>query len=118
MGNKVSLEENLIDLKIVSKQMVRSSKKCEQKEKAAVGKLKKVGHDSRTPPLAYCDQGSLSTVFGCFSPLFARRFNKEMWRELEFTVRTQFAKRTKLSIICVCPADWMPVVVGLNPPCV
>ena len=38
MGNKVSLEENLIDLKIVSKQMVRSSKKCEQKEKAAIGR--------------------------------------------------------------------------------
>jgi hypothetical protein len=43
MGNKVSLEENLIDLKIVSKQMLRSAQKCEQNEKAAINKLKKVG---------------------------------------------------------------------------
>lgn len=42
MGNKVSLEENLIDLKIVSKQMLRSAQKCEQNEKAAINKLKKV----------------------------------------------------------------------------
>lgn len=42
MGNKVSLEENLIDLRIVSKQMNRSAKKCEQNEKAAINKLKKV----------------------------------------------------------------------------
>lgn len=45
MGNKVSLEENLIDLKIVSKQMARSAQKCEQNEKAAINKLKKVGND-------------------------------------------------------------------------
>ena len=44
MGNKVSLEENLIDLKIVSKQMARSAQKCEQNEKAAINKLKKVGY--------------------------------------------------------------------------
>jgi len=42
MGNKVSLEENLIDLRIVSKQMARSAKKCEANEKAAINKLKKV----------------------------------------------------------------------------
>ena len=42
MGNKVSLEENLIDLRIVSKQMTRSAKKCESNEKAAINKLKKV----------------------------------------------------------------------------
>jgi len=42
MGNKVSLEENLIDLRIVSKQMARSAKKCEANEKAALNKLKKV----------------------------------------------------------------------------
>jgi len=42
MGNKVSLEENLIDLRIVSKQMNRSAKKCEANEKAAINKLKKV----------------------------------------------------------------------------
>uniref|UniRef100_A0A6U5G2I4 Chromatin-modifying protein 1a n=1 Tax=Grammatophora oceanica TaxID=210454 RepID=A0A6U5G2I4_9STRA len=41
MGNKVSLEEELINLRIVSKQMQRSSKKCEKNEKAATQKLKK-----------------------------------------------------------------------------
>lgn len=42
MGNKVSLEEEMINLRITSKQMVRSSKKCEKNEKAAKEKLKKV----------------------------------------------------------------------------
>jgi charged multivesicular body protein 1 len=42
MGNKVSLEEELINLRIVTKQMQRSSKKCEKNEKAALEKLKKV----------------------------------------------------------------------------
>ena len=42
MGNKVSLEEEMINLRIVSKQMQRSSKKCEKNEKAALEKLKKV----------------------------------------------------------------------------
>ncbi|KAL7576805.1 hypothetical protein ACA910_013823 [Epithemia clementina (nom. ined.)] len=41
MGQKQSLEENLIELRIVSKQMARSSKKCEKNEKAALEKLKK-----------------------------------------------------------------------------
>jgi len=35
------LEEQLIDLRITSKQMQRSSKKCEKNEKAAIEKLKK-----------------------------------------------------------------------------
>jgi len=42
MGNKVSLEDEMINLRIVSKQMQRSSKKCEKNEKAAIEKLKKV----------------------------------------------------------------------------
>jgi hypothetical protein len=42
MGNKVSLEEEMINLKIVAKQMSRSSTKCEKNEKIAVEKLKKV----------------------------------------------------------------------------
>jgi hypothetical protein len=46
MGNKVSLEEELINLRIVSKQMIRSSKKCEKNEKAALEKLKKVSRTS------------------------------------------------------------------------
>ena len=43
MGNKVSLEEEMVNLRIVAKQMQRSSKKCEKNEKAALEKLKKVG---------------------------------------------------------------------------
>ena len=42
MGNKVSLEDEMVNLRIVSKQMQRSSKKCEKNEKAALQKLKKV----------------------------------------------------------------------------
>ncbi|KAL7454338.1 hypothetical protein ACHAWC_005982 [Mediolabrus comicus] len=41
MGNKISLEEELVNLKITSKQMQRAAKKCEKNEKAAVNKLKK-----------------------------------------------------------------------------
>eukprot|EP00980_Cylindrotheca_fusiformis_P016255 scaffold4829_cov129-Cylindrotheca_fusiformis.AAC.15 len=41
MGNKVSLEDEMVNLRIVSKQMQRSSKKCEKNEKAALEKLKK-----------------------------------------------------------------------------
>merc|ERR1712224_455489 len=41
MGNKISLEDEMVNLRIVSKQMQRSGKKCEKKEKAALEKLKK-----------------------------------------------------------------------------
>mmetsp|Transcript_13890 Transcript_13890/g.30180 ORF Transcript_13890/g.30180 Transcript_13890/m.30180 type:complete len:206 (+) Transcript_13890:181-798(+) len=41
MGNKVSLEDELINLRITSKQMQRSAKKSEKNEKAAIEKLKK-----------------------------------------------------------------------------
>merc|ERR1712224_817113 len=41
MGNKISLEDEMVNLRIVSKQMQRSSKKCEKNEKAALEKLKK-----------------------------------------------------------------------------
>lgn len=50
MGNTVSLEDEMVNLRIVSKQMQRSSKKCEKNEKAALEKLKKVSH--------YCRWGS------------------------------------------------------------
>ena len=46
MGNKVSLEDEMINLRIVSKQMQRSAKKCEKNEKQALDKLKKVSHES------------------------------------------------------------------------
>lgn len=41
MGNKVSLEEEMINLRITSKQMQRSAKKSEKNEKQAIEKLKK-----------------------------------------------------------------------------
>lgn len=41
MGNKISLEDEMINLKITSKQMVRASKKCEKNEKSNIEKLKK-----------------------------------------------------------------------------
>jgi len=37
---KASLEDEMINLRLVSKQMLRSSKKCEQSEKMAIKKLK------------------------------------------------------------------------------
>ena len=42
MGNSISLEEELINLRLTSKQMQRASKKCDKNEKEAVKKLKKV----------------------------------------------------------------------------
>jgi hypothetical protein len=42
MGNKISLDEQLIDLRITSKQMQRSAKKCEKNQQANIEKLKKV----------------------------------------------------------------------------
>ena len=48
MGNKISLEEEMINLKITSKQMVRASKKSEKQEKLALEKLKKVSYSSRS----------------------------------------------------------------------
>jgi charged multivesicular body protein 1 len=42
MGNRQSLEDEMINLRMVSKTMNRSSKKCEKNEKAALDKLKKV----------------------------------------------------------------------------
>lgn len=41
MGNRVSLEDEMVNLRIVSKQMQRSAKKCEKNEKASMDKLKK-----------------------------------------------------------------------------
>ena len=46
MGNSISLEEELINLRLTSKQMQRASKKCDKNEKEAVKKLKKVSLDS------------------------------------------------------------------------
>ena len=44
MGNSVSLEEELINLRMTSKQMQRAAKKCEKNEKAALVKVNKVSY--------------------------------------------------------------------------
>ena len=54
MGNRISLEEELVNLKITSKQMQRAAKKCEKNEKAAVNKLKKVSRSINILPLPRC----------------------------------------------------------------
>ena len=54
MGNKISLEEELVNLKITSKQMQRAAKKCEKNEKAAVNKLKKVSRSINILPHDVC----------------------------------------------------------------
>lgn len=41
MGNKVSLQDELVNLKITSKQMVSASKKCEKNQKTAKNQVKK-----------------------------------------------------------------------------
>jgi charged multivesicular body protein 1 len=41
MGNSVSLEDELINLRLTSKAMVRSSEKCQKNAKAASAKVKK-----------------------------------------------------------------------------
>jgi len=41
MGNKISLEDQLIDLRLTSKQMSRSATKCTKNESSAISKLKK-----------------------------------------------------------------------------
>mmetsp|Transcript_15072 Transcript_15072/g.33621 ORF Transcript_15072/g.33621 Transcript_15072/m.33621 type:complete len:206 (-) Transcript_15072:1433-2050(-) len=48
MGNSQSLENELVNLRITSKQMLRSSKKCEKNEKAAKEKLKKAIQQQNT----------------------------------------------------------------------
>ena len=48
MGQRVSLQEELINMKITSKQMVSASKKCEKNEKKYRKDVKKAG--PRRPP--------------------------------------------------------------------
>lgn len=42
MGNKISLEDELVNLRMTSKSMNRASTKCKKNEKVALDKLKKV----------------------------------------------------------------------------
>jgi hypothetical protein len=90
MGNSVSLEDEMVNLRIVSKQMQRSSKKCEKNEKAALQKLKKVSH----PVFA------VDVFIYCVSSLklrisIQRQFNKEIMKELESMARMQLERKTR-----------------------
>ena len=63
MGNKISLEEELVNLKITSKQMQRAAKKCEKNEKAAVNKLKKVSSSIKILPHDSLSSGGSCSFF-------------------------------------------------------
>ena len=96
MGNKVSLEDEMINLRIVSKQMQRSAKKCEKNEKAALDKLKKVRFYIAVFFVVvvkrsfFWDQSIISKTH--YSAI--RQFNKEIMRGLGFTGRMRFGKKT------------------------
>ena len=86
MGNKVSIEEELINLRITSKQMHRSAKKCEKNERAAVEKVKKVSrtiHD-------YSKQNSRSST-----DQIIRLSNKGIVKVPESMARMQSVRRIK-----------------------
>mmetsp|Transcript_36562 Transcript_36562/g.88605 ORF Transcript_36562/g.88605 Transcript_36562/m.88605 type:complete len:101 (-) Transcript_36562:552-854(-) len=100
MGNKVSLEDEMINLRIVGKQMQRSAKKCEKNEKAALEKLKKVGisSDFLMPRLDFITLVFLHFVFFFFLILlhWLRPLNKETMRVHGFTDKTLFVKKIRL----------------------
>ena len=89
MGNKVSLEDEMVNLRIVSKQMQRSSKKCEKNEKAALEKLKKVSHIV----------SSFSVSVGCIILISFvscnRLFSREITKELESMVKMQSERKIR-----------------------
>jgi charged multivesicular body protein 1 len=66
MGNKVSLEDEMVNLRIVSKQMQRSAKKCEKNEKASLDKLKKVSHGGAIVSRSHAENGSNKAFLGMF----------------------------------------------------
>jgi hypothetical protein len=90
MGNKVSLEDEMVNLRIVSKQMLRSSKKCEKNEKAALQKLKKVSYSVFAIGVFTCCVSSL-----IFHSSINRQFNKEIMKELESMARMQLERKTR-----------------------
>lgn len=126
MGNKVSLEENLIDLRIVSKQMVRSSAKCEKNQKAALAKLKKVSVHmsyiimigSRTElPAEYIPSlfpSYFHMIFFFWFFWLHRRFNKVIRKVHASTDKMRYGKRIRHSITYAWRVDWMPAAVGLK----
>ena len=102
----------MINLRIVSKQMQRSAKKCEKNEKQALDKLKKVRLSLSLPsslPLyslrvvsleneIFADVVVVVALFLATILLIAtpRPFNRETMRVLVFMAKTRYAKKTKL----------------------
>ena len=68
MGQRVSLQEELINMKITSKQMVSASKKCEKNEKKYRKDVKKAGSRRPTsvPSLPYDSSPGMVAVGGLF----------------------------------------------------
>ena len=68
MGQRVSLQEELINMKITSKQMVSASKKCEKNEKKYRKDVKKAGSRRPTsvPSLPYESSPGVMDVGGLF----------------------------------------------------
>ena len=68
MGQRVSLQEELINMKITSKQMVSASKKCEKNEKKYRKDVKKAGSRRPTsvPSLPYESSPGMKAVGGLF----------------------------------------------------
>ena len=66
MGQRVSLQEELINMKITSKQMVSASKKCEKNEKKYRKDVKKAGSRRPTsvPSLQYESSPGMTAVGG------------------------------------------------------
>ena len=66
MGQRVSLQEELINMKITSKQMVSASKKCEKNEKKYRKDVKKAGSRRPTsvPSLPYESSPGMMDVGG------------------------------------------------------
>ena len=106
MGNSISLEEELINLRMVSKQMQRSSKKCEKNEKAAVDKLKKVrscvqmsrcimrrGESLRYAKVLQCAVNCNSSIMIVNS--FYRPSNRGIRRGHVFMHKMQYEKRIR-----------------------
>ena len=91
MFQSPSLEEELINLKMTSKQMQRASKKCEKNEKAAVTKVKKVRLplDLRGGPLQRCLRPHV------YLQQHRRPLRRGTRKELEYTPKMQYEKKIR-----------------------
>ena len=109
MGQRVSLQEELINMKITSKQMVSASKKCEKNEKKYRKDVKKAGSRRPTsvPSLQYESSPGVMDVGGLFFGFEAvldgnaprRPSRRATPRARASTPRTPSGRRIPVSII-------------------